>query len=141
MQIYRSTDPSRSIWQTQGLGSGAHVLSPIGPKLKTMTDNDESEDENHLVDEICFFELGNSSQEKKSTQLFLSMITEKGDLHLYETVTSASHTKLKRISLDGMSTRPSTEDNRHRLKLYRRGMLSKEDKLDFEVRSQSLSVL
>jgi len=107
LQIFEMTSMTDPVWQTNGCGQGTARLNPIQKRATRFP-------RMHKVyaQEIRFFPSGPSDGYQ---DLFFSVLTNFGDIHVYEVKMG----QLSRVSLR-LPTRPSKKQSEHHIKLRRK---------------------
>lgn len=119
------------VWEARGAGLGLKHLSPrYSRKQKSF----KAQSLQRLVSEFRFFCTSPSEEVCDDFRPFCLMLyTKSGDLNLYEGCRELG--EFTRVSLEGIVQRATFEEGRHRLKLVRKGQISKELIEEYEVSS------
>lgn len=137
LEVYDHYNLAVPVWQSFGAGSGCPSFSAINVESSS---SKEACITCHDIEEMRFFFAGPTDQTREELMrpsLFrpfcLALHTTKGDFHLYSLAANSNlgGPEFSRVSL-ASATRPSSEEGRHRAKLYRRGILSKESSVEIE---------
>eukprot|EP00590_Aulacoseira_subarctica_P002424 CAMPEP_0172423000 /NCGR_PEP_ID=MMETSP1064-20121228/9083_1 /TAXON_ID=202472 /ORGANISM="Aulacoseira subarctica , Strain CCAP 1002/5" /LENGTH=1845 /DNA_ID=CAMNT_0013164115 /DNA_START=41 /DNA_END=5578 /DNA_ORIENTATION=+ len=140
IEIYRHGNLAEPLWESYGAGSGCPTFYHVDDELSS---SKQASRVCHEIVEMRFFFAGPTqvlSSASPSRPFCLALHTVKGDFHLYSLVShscDSQQVEFSRVALS-VATRQSSEEGRHRAKLFRRGMLFKEGSVEFEKDQTSL---